>query len=390
MKNFRKQFGAAALIATAALAGCSGREDTPADSGTPDPGCTGACSTDAGTDGGSNTTPDGGGNTTPDGGTNTTPDGGNTGTDGGNTQTDGGTQQNCPAPVDGMGPIGQLKATSGEGQRQRFENLVVTAVDFVGSQTDAGRSVQFWAVDPCFPKEGIYVERFGGNNTTNPNPNYVPVAGDVVTVDGLFRHYQPNGYDSPTARLSYRAVLKDAFRLQGASGNIEVTKTGQVSPLPDNEAPQGFGNSLGGSVKANEEFEGGRVHIPGPITITNAKPLALKAFPYNERNNLHLGFEVSGGVLVLNQATFRNCDYRAIAEDGGTVTFHDGIRGVWDTYTNVQSFDGGTRTIFADGIIPGRLEDGGIGSVADYTYVLHPLNCDVDLATGDGGTPDAG
>lgn len=389
MKNFRKHFGAAALIATAALAGCSGRDDGEADSGTPDPGCTGACSTDAGTDGGSNNGrdagTDGGSNTGTDAGT----DGGtNSETDGGNTESDGGTENNCPAPVDGLGPIGQLKATSGEGVRSRFEGLVVTGVDFVSNRSDAGYSVQFWVVHPCFPKEGLYIERFGGNGSANPNLDYIPVAGDIVTVDGLFRHYQPNGFDAPTSRVSYRAVLKDAFKLTGITGNIEITKTGHMDPLPDTEVDAGtFGNSVQGSIKANPELEGGRVYIPGPITITDSKPLALKAFPNNARNSLYYGFEVSGGILVLNQETFRNCDYRAIAADGGTVTFHNGIRGVWDTYTLVQSFDGGTRTIFADGIVPGVLEDGGIGAVADYTYVLHPLNCDVDLTVGDAGTP---
>jgi hypothetical protein len=377
VKNFRKQFGAAALIATAALAGCDGRDDGTPDSGTPDPGCTGVCSTDAGTDGGTNTGTD-------------------AGTDAG---TDGGTQpQVCPEPVNGLGPIGQIKATSGEGQRHKVEGLVVTAIDFPSVAPDAGfaQTTQFWAVNPCFPKEGMYIDRF----FNNPNGTYFPRVGDIITVDGLFRHYSPTGANTPTNIVSYRSVLKDTFGItvtnDPGDGKITVTKTGERPRLPDNETPAGFGASNKGTVKANADFEGARVHIPGPLTITSAQPLALKQRPFDPANNFYSGFELTGGILVANNRTFSRCDFRRVAEDGGTVTFPNGVRGVWDTYTNVQcaetgtNADGGTTCKrFANGGIPGTLEDGGIGMVTDYTYVLYPLNCDVDLST-DGGMSDAG
>lgn len=381
MKNFRKQFGAAALIATTALVGCGGREDGTPDSGVTDPGCTGVCSSDAGTDGGTNTGTD-------------------AGTDGGtNTGNDGGTEPyTCPEPSDaGRGPIGELKANSGEGQRHLVENLVVTAIDFPSTAPDAGyaQTTQFWATNPCFPNEGMYIDRF----FRNPNGTYFPSVGDIISVDGLFRHYSATGADmSANSIVSYRPVLKDAFRLSvnDDPGTITVTKTGERAPLADNEVPAGFGNSNGGTVKANSELEGARVHIPGPLTITNARPLALKTRPYDPDNTFYSGFELEGGILVINNRTFSKCDYRRLAEDGGTVTFPNGVRGVWDTYTNVQcaetgpNGDGGTTCkTWANGGIPGTLEDGGVGMVTDYTYVLYPLNCDVDLST-DGGTSDAG
>ncbi len=200
--QFRKQFGAAALIATAALAGCSGR-DEPGEE--PDAGCTGVCSTDAGTDAGTQ-------------------------------------PNNCPAPVNGLGPIGQLKATGVDGQQKTFNGLVVIGIDFVNTPNAQGQTTtQFWAVDPCFPKEGLFLDRFRGN----PNATYQPAVGDVVTVDGLFRRYSSTGANTPVSRVSYRPVLKDNFGLTGVSGSLTVTKTGTAPLPPDYAAPSGFGNAQG-------------------------------------------------------------------------------------------------------------------------------------------------
>lgn len=388
MKNFRMHLGAAALVASAVLAGCGGRDDGGNNGGSnEDAGCTGVCNSDAGSDGGTT-------NPEPDGGT-TEPE-----TDGGTTEPDGGTTEpvTCPEPSsEGLGPIAQLKIDSGEGQRHVLNGLVVTAIDYPSFVPDAGfaQTTQFWAASPCFPNEGIYIDRYWNN----PNAgDYFPRVGDVISVDGLFRHYSASGAATPTNIVSYRPVLKDSYGLEGASGSITVSKTGEVAPLPDNEVPAGFGNSQGGTVKANPEFEGARVFIPGPITISNARPLALKSRPYDPENDFYNGFELEGGILVSNNRTYSKCDYRRIVADGGTVTFPNGVRGVWDTYTNVQcaelgtNADGGTTCVkYANGGIPGTLEDGGVGMVTDYTYVLYPLNCDVDLVGEEvAGEVDAG
>jgi hypothetical protein len=345
--HFRKQFGAAALLATAALAGCDGRDEPGGDP--QDAGCTGVCSTpDSGTDAGAN---------------------------------------NCPAAVDGVGPIGQLRATGTRGQPTKLEGLVVVDVTntFKGSQGDW--IAQFWVAHPCFPTEGIYVDKF----YTDAVKNYEPKVGDVVTVEGLFRRYTANASDTDSGnkrfREAYRPVIKSSFALgvPGATGNLVITKTGEVARLADNAVPSGFGDAKGGTVQANPGFAGSRVHIPGPITITNAKPLALKARPEEPTHEQYFGFEVNGGILVNNHKTFAACDYRAAVMDGGTVTFPNGIRGVWDTYTHVPCTDGGTQTssdggtffrcdVYGDGKVPGTEQP--------YTHVLYPQNCHTDLDAG--------
>lgn len=361
MKNFRKQFGAAALIATAALAGCDGREQGGADSGTDAPGCTGVCSTDAGTDAGTN-------------------------------------QNTCPQPVNGRGPIGQLRDSGTRGQPVKLTGLVVSnlANVFKGSQGDF--IAQFWVSDPCFPTEGIYVDKY----FTDATKNYEPKVGDVVSIEGLFRRYNADASDTTTGskrfREAYRPVIKSSFDLnvQGATGSLIITKTGAVDRPADNTTLPGFGDAKGGTVQANPEFGGSRVHIPGPLTITNARPAALKARPDEPTDESYNGFEVGGGILVNNFFTFRNCDHRAVVQDGGTVTFPDGIRGTWDTYTHVACADGGTQTsadggtffkcdVYAEGKVPGTEQP--------YTHVLYPANCDTDLKASDAGTgetPDAG
>ncbi len=165
----------------------------------------------------------------------------------------------------------------------------------------------------------------------------------------------------------------------------------------DNEVPTGFGNANAGATKANAEYGGARVHIPGSLTITNANPPALKQHPEDADSGVYLGFEVTGGVLVSNYKTFGvtldggspRCDWRNVVNDGGTVSFPNGIRGVWDTYSYVGcSADG----IAADGgfITPDggssstcyfSYRDAGVvpGTNQDYTYIVYPQDCATDL-----------
>jgi hypothetical protein len=116
--------------------------------------------------------------------------------------------------------------------------------------------------------------------------------------------------------------------------------------------------------------------------LTNANPSALKRISASANDSVHFGFEVTGGVLVNNYKTYgstqdggtKRCDWRALANDGGTVRFPNGIRGVWDTFTHAPCADGGTSSsCFRDaGVVPGTDQT--------HTYVLYPQDCDQDLA----------
>ncbi|NVJ28119.1 MULTISPECIES: hypothetical protein [Myxococcus] len=350
--QLRKTLGAAALITTAvfaSVAGCSGRDD--GDGETPDSGtgCTGACGTDSGTDAG----------------------------------TDAGTgPQGCPSPLPAEGPIGALRTAGERGQQVTLANVVVTAVSNVSRGSAGDFIARFWVVNPCFPNEGLYIDKF----YTDPTTNYEPVVGDVLTVSGLFRRFAADaGDNTPSTRDAYRAVLKNDFLLAvpGSTGRLTITKHSSGPALADVAVPAGFGNSEGGATKPNPQFAGARVHIPGPLTITNAQPLAMKQRPEDPDSGTYLGFEVTGGVLVGNYKTFGTCDLRATVEDGGTVTFPNGIRGVYETFSNPPCLDG-TTTTTADGGSSFRCNANGPGIIPgtanDYTYVVYPMNCDPDLA----------
>jgi hypothetical protein len=336
----------AVVMAAALGVACSGREDPIPDP--PDNGCTGVCNQN-------------------DGGTNK-PDAG---------------PRVCPAAdAQGRGPIGRLRATGTRGQTVRLDGLVVTVVDKTDRGSQGDYIAYFWAVDPCFPKEGIYVDKF----YTDPVTNYLPAVGDVLTVEGLYRQYTANASDADELRNAYRSVIKSDFRLgvPGITGKLNLTKTGTLAVPADLTVPSGFGNANGGVVQANPEYGGARVHIPGPLTISNATPPALKQRPDNPAHGTYLGFEVSGGVLVNNYKTFGEtrdggnprCDWGAHAQDGGGVTFPNGIRGVWDTYSYVSCTNGSSGT--DGGSCP---RDAGYvpGTDNPYTYVLYPQNCDTDL-----------
>jgi hypothetical protein len=353
--QLRKTLGAVALMATA-MVGCSGRDEPVPDAG-PDNGCTGACNQDGGTD----------------------PDAG----------ADGGARV-CPAAdAQGRGPVGQLRATGTRGQAVKLEHLVVTTVDSTSRGGQGDYIAYFWVADPCFPKEGIYVDKF----YTDPVTNYQPKVGDELTIEGLYRQYTPIADDADQLRHAYRPVLKSDFRLgiPNVTSKLTLTKTGTVPAPADLTVPAGFGDASGGTTIASPEYGGARVHIPGPIVITNASPYALKQRPDNPENTTYLGFEVTGGVLVNNYKTFGDtrdggstrCDWRNVVGDGGTVSFPNGIRGVWDTYSYVTCADGGS-TLFDGGstsICMTAYRDAGIipGTDKPYTMVLYPQDCATDL-----------
>jgi hypothetical protein len=124
------------------------------------------------------------------------------------------------------------------------------------------------------------------------------------------------------------------------------------------------------------------VKIDGPLTVTDLNPEALhRVSALGAADTRYNGFQLSNGILVNNFRTFdgaktedggvSHCDVRWIIGDGGTVSFPNGIVGVWDTYTMASCTDGGTTLTSCfnnKGTIPGVPDSG-------YTNVLYPTDC---------------
>jgi len=107
-------------------------------------------------------------------------------------------------------------------------------------------------------------------------------------------------------------------------------------------------------------------------------------------SSIAYGFEVSGsnlpaGLLIRNSQTFGvypdggpRCDYGQMVADGGkTVTFPNGIRGVWDTFTQAPCVNGGLSCGSGAGVRDAGTVPG-VGS--PYVYVLEPMDCANDFA----------
>ncbi len=289
--------------------------------------------------------------------------------DGGNPDPDGGTTVRELT-------LAQAKKATFCTDRIRVKGLVVVAVDSISKPgTNGDFSTQFWVADPANPTEGIYVDRFHADVPTT----YKPQAGDVIDVEGYL------GTESKfNDRNGHRFTLKSQFGCKPVgTGTLVITPQSPTAPLSDNAAPSGFGNAVNGTVKANPELAGTRVHIPGPLTLTNPSPAAFKRVSLYTDDTVYFGFEVTGGILVNNYRTFGTsptdggaprCDWRAVANDGGSVTFDNGISGVWDSYTHAPCTDGGTASGCRrnEGFVP--------GADAGYTFVLYPQDCANDLA----------
>jgi hypothetical protein len=147
------------------------------------------------------------------------------------------------------------------------------------------------------------------------------------------------------------------------------------SPL---QVPITFGGA--GAFRAEPAHVGARVKIDGPLTIANPSPEAFRRISAVPNDTRYFGYELSNGVLVNNFRVFEgarledggvsHCDLRAAVLDGGTVTFPNGIIGVWDTYTHASCVDGGTDSqCFKNrGNVPGT-------DAGNYTNVLYPTDC---------------
>jgi uncharacterized protein YdeI (BOF family) len=341
--QLRKTLGAAALITAATMASLSAGCGDDRDGGnpTPDggPGCVGTCTPDSGTD---------------------------AGTDAG---TDGGSDAGATVMT-----IAEARALE-DIRHVTLQGVVVTSVSRLSSSA-TGVTADFWVADPANPEHGIFVQKF----RDDPEKTYSPVPGDVVTITGFIQNKA--GIND---REGYRKVMKNNFdvRRGGALVDMVITKTGTQARLPEVQVSiaNNFGNSDGGTGRPNLDLAGARVHITDPLTLTNPNPMAFKRLSARENDDVYYGFEVSGGVLVNNNTTFgttptdggtRKCDYRVMVNnDAGTITFPDGIKGVWDTFTHAPCVDGGVSTFncFNDaGVVPGTSNR--------WTTALYPENCE--------------
>ncbi|RYZ32026.1 MAG: hypothetical protein EOO72_15920, partial [Myxococcaceae bacterium] len=224
--ELRTKLGAAALLAAAAMAtaaGCGGRDEDPTP--TPDAGCTGVCSTDAGT-------------------------------------TDAGTGD--------AGTGGQIA----EARKKPFStkltlrDVVVTDVDYekLGTDGKQWRSF-FWVTDPAFPKEGLYITKF----YDDVPDTYRPQPGNKIDIEGFFGtepNYQPfNGR---------RHHLVNDFR-NGKKLVITVKSDAGVDARPP--ANEVTAEALQASLDAPQSsaaYLGTRVHLAGPLTLTNPQPSQLQ------------------------------------------------------------------------------------------------------------------
>ncbi|WPB80614.1 hypothetical protein KYC5002_15910 [Archangium violaceum] len=355
MNPLRKTFGAAALVAAAAVLapGCGdGQNPFRWDAGGM-PGCTGVCSEDGGSPWDAGFPADGG------------------------SQADAGTGS---APV--VMTLSEARALSDADSETRvlLERVVIHTLDRVERRTEGAEEqvrAWFWVVDPARPTQGLWVHK----DWTDPPVGFVPQVGQRVDLTGSIQmesaFEQFHGYRTGLARVELRLL-----------GRFVVPADNFVFP--------GFGDAEGGAARPNPELLGTRVFVPGPLVVINPSPPAFR---------FSSGFEVSGGILVstryLSGAGASDggpggCEgLPLLLADGGTgVLFPLGLRGVWDTYTHVPCEDGGTGgTCVLDpegGRVPGtESPDGGSGN--RFTHVLHPWSCGWDLGSGwDAGRAGSG
>jgi hypothetical protein len=352
-----------AAVALLAFSGC-GNDRT---DNNPDAGCTN-CTPDSGTpDSG---TPDSG---TPDSGTpdSGTPDGGQnscadyTNPDGGTTPDKGSLDVATPAT------LRQVRYAKAQfGSHFAVSGVVVTDVSY----SDANNT-EFWVTDPNDPISGIWVHLRSSDTLSGATSIAV---GQTMDIDGFFSSESKKD----THGFARRYVLANNYAGSTSPDNrpmtVTVTATGATLP-PANTVDTGcFGDNQDGHAYMPQyamPFGGTRVHVNGPVSITSAEPVAMTRLA-DDGGTLYVagynGFEVTGGILVDDFATYKadggECDWAGAVKDGGTVTFPDGLDGVWDTYAFAIYGS-------ADGYVPNSdsvYPDGGQNS---YFWALYPQNC---------------
>ncbi|RKH37328.1 hypothetical protein [Corallococcus sicarius] len=337
--ELRNKLGAAALLAAtamASLAGCGGRDDE--DNKDAGPGCTGVCSTDAGTDAGAGT-------------------------------TDAGTDAGA-----GMTIAAARKVPFGT--KVTLRDVVISDIHYEKLSTSNGSSWRsfFWVTDPALPTQGLFIEKFYDDTPEA----YHPQPGNKVDIEGYFGT-EPN-YEPFTGR---RHHLVNDYRNSKKLIITLKSDAGVDARVPANEVtPEQLVASLD-MAQSSAALLGTRVHVAGPLALTNPQPEALKRVDsLTDGGSLYYGFAVGNGILVFHDKTRdrslsdggvdAKCDFQKAALDGGTVTFPNGLSGVWDTYTFAPCKDGGTDiTGCGDNV-----SDSGVpGSTKPYTYTIIPQDC---------------
>jgi hypothetical protein len=343
--SLRNTLGTAALVAGAAAVTACGSHGDDGYHAADRPGCTGVCSQDGGP-------PEGG--TPPDSGT-----------------SDAGTQAS-PTQMS----VAQARGAS-SGTWVRLENVVIQTVESTTLGPQGEYRSTFWVVDPANSRQGLWVSKSSQDVPTT----YVPRVGDRIDLEGWIQ-----------SRSRFEPFT--AWRPQLT--RLAITRLGTLTPPADHPVSlsTGFGNADGGFARPNPEYAGARVHIAGPLSLTNPNPRALQQVSDDPEDPRFFGFEVQGGILVRAYKTVgesdggeERCDWRRKALDGGSVLFPQGLRGVWETYSYAACQDRASTDagcLRESAVVPGT--EGRDGGGNPFTYVLHPQNCETDLV----GEWDAG
>ena len=295
------------------------------------------------------------------------------------TRPDAGQDAGPPPTTPTVQTIDQVKKTANYKGFFEVDNVLVSEVIYAKPGKDGAFRADFWVQDPALEHNGLFVSKY----YTDVDNAYLPKPGDKVDLVGWF-----NTVSNFAQQTGYRFVLEDAYAAFGDAGTTDgnlhvVVHSSGNARVPDVTTPAGFGNAESGAAHANSDYAGARVHIPGPLTITNLKPPALQNV--NDPTKYY-GFEVTGGILVNDYRTATGnwtdsgtptsaCDFRT----GPFVatTFPNGISGVYDTYTATPCKDGGVDPY---GCSKGNSKGHVPGVDAGYTYVLYPETC-ADLST---------
>ena len=92
-------------------------------------------------------------------------------------------------------------------------------------------------------------------------------------------------------------------------------------PLAALTVPATFGAQ--GAIRAEPSYLGARVRLPGPISVSNIYPSALKRISALPNDTRYFGYELSNGVLVNNFRTFEG----AVLENG-VIAIEDSAEGL--------------------------------------------------------------